>query len=333
MSPTVFVDVDNRMRIAQEEIFGPVVVVIPYDDDAHAIALANDFPFGLGGSAWTKDHERATSIARQVRTGMIGVNQFGPCARHALRWVQGLGPGREYGAEGLAEYIELKCLRGVKPGTTLEGALLEHWVTYPLASHPYDPAFATRTPDAIRLHRRTGRHRAVSASPITRPVAPMAAGRRHDARDPFAALAFVAAVTDPLRLIPDIPDIPVLPCRNPFLVAKAIATLDALSGGRFVLVTAIGYQVTQSGRGGRGRRTVSAAEASELAKLRAGGLRGKRAGAHDALHRGGQELAFALEQLADTRRPALIADRHMPPGGWRRAGGPPRFNHDDTVAG
>ena len=71
VSPTVFADVDNSDRIAQEEIFGPVLAVIPYDGDDHAIALANDSEFGLAGSVWSADTERATSVARAIRTGTV----------------------------------------------------------------------------------------------------------------------------------------------------------------------------------------------------------------------------------------------------------------------
>src|SRR5262249_32857699 len=69
VEPTVFADVKNGMKIAQEEIFGPVVAVIPYEDDEDAIRIANDSRFGLSGSVWTEDHARGMEIARRVRTG------------------------------------------------------------------------------------------------------------------------------------------------------------------------------------------------------------------------------------------------------------------------
>jgi len=117
---------------------------------------------------------------------------------------------------------------------------VKHWVTYPLISHPYDPAFVTK--DALVRFARTAEGAGFDGIGFTDHPAPshkwLQAGG-HDALDPFAALAFVAAVTDRLLLIPNIV---VLPYRNPFLVAKAVATIDALSGGRFVLATATGYQ-------------------------------------------------------------------------------------------
>ena len=117
---------------------------------------------------------------------------------------------------------------------------MKHWVTYPLVHHPYDPAFMTK--DALVRFARAAEDAGFDGIGFTDHPAPshrwLQSGG-HDALDPFAALAFVAAVTDRLRLIPNIL---VLPYRNPFLVAKAIATIDALSGGRFVLATAVGYQ-------------------------------------------------------------------------------------------
>jgi aldehyde dehydrogenase (NAD+) len=76
VAPTVFADVDNSARIAREEIFGPVLSVIPYDSDAHAVAIANESDYGLGGSVWSEDDERATNIARAIHTGSIGINHY-----------------------------------------------------------------------------------------------------------------------------------------------------------------------------------------------------------------------------------------------------------------
>ncbi len=117
---------------------------------------------------------------------------------------------------------------------------MKHWVTYPMVTHPYDPAFVTK--EAITRFARTAEAAGFDGIGFTDHPAPSDRWLRsggHDALDPFAALAFVAAVTDRLLLIPNIV---VLPYRNPFLVAKAVATIDALSGGRFVLSTAVGYQ-------------------------------------------------------------------------------------------
>jgi len=114
VAPTVFAEVDNAMRVAQEEIFGPVVAVIPYDGDADAARLANQSVYGLGGSIWTADQDRAAALARRLRTGMIGVNQFGPSTDMPFGGFKASGIGREYGAHGLAEYVELTTIHGLK---------------------------------------------------------------------------------------------------------------------------------------------------------------------------------------------------------------------------
>jgi aldehyde dehydrogenase (NAD+) len=108
MRPTVFADVGNDMRIAREEIFGPVLVVIPYDDDSDAVAIANDSIYGLAGSVWTTDLGRADRIARQVRTGMIGVNGFRPSFSLPFGGIKASGIGREFGREGIDAYVESK---------------------------------------------------------------------------------------------------------------------------------------------------------------------------------------------------------------------------------
>jgi aldehyde dehydrogenase (NAD+) len=77
VTPAVFADVANDMRIAREEIFGPVLTVIPYDDEDEAVRIANDSEFGLAGSVWTADVERGLGVARRVRTGTYGVNTYG----------------------------------------------------------------------------------------------------------------------------------------------------------------------------------------------------------------------------------------------------------------
>ena len=117
---------------------------------------------------------------------------------------------------------------------------MKHWVTYPIAAHPSNPAFFGG--EAVARFARTAESAGFAGIGFTDHPAPshkwLQAGG-HDALDPFAALAYVAAVTERLRLIPNIV---VLPYRNPFVVAKAVATIDALSGGRFTLSTATGYQ-------------------------------------------------------------------------------------------
>ncbi|MGX1675524.1 aldehyde dehydrogenase family protein [Streptomyces sp. NPDC055400] len=110
--PTLFADVRNSMRIAQEEIFGPVGVVIPFDDDTEAAAIANDSDFGLSGAVWAADPKRAFAVARQVRTGMValnggggGTNPHGPFGGYKRS-----GIGREFGEAGLEEYLETKAV-------------------------------------------------------------------------------------------------------------------------------------------------------------------------------------------------------------------------------
>lgn len=115
VAPTVFADVDNSARIAQEEIFGPVLAVIPYGSDQEAIDIANDSEFGLGGTVWSPDVERATGIARAVRTGSIGVNEYQLDVNAPFGGVKASGLGRELGPEGLAAYQVLKSIYRVGP--------------------------------------------------------------------------------------------------------------------------------------------------------------------------------------------------------------------------
>src|SRR4029079_11225283 len=76
VEPTLFVDANNSMRIAREEIFGPVITLIPYDDEADALRIANDSDYGLSGTVWTADIDHGLDIARRVRTGTYTVNSF-----------------------------------------------------------------------------------------------------------------------------------------------------------------------------------------------------------------------------------------------------------------
>ena len=110
VEPTLFAGVDNSMTIAQEEIFGPVLSVIPYSDEADAIRIANDSDYGLSGSVWTSDVDHGVDVARQVRTGTYTVNGF------AMEWsapfggFKSSGVGRELGPEGLSAYLESKTI-------------------------------------------------------------------------------------------------------------------------------------------------------------------------------------------------------------------------------
>jgi aldehyde dehydrogenase (NAD+) len=110
VSPTVFADVDNSDRLAREEIFGPVLTISAYDTDDQAIALANDSEFGLAGTVWSADTERATTVARAVHTGSIGVNDYALDVRAPFGGVKASGVGRELGPEGLEAYRTLKSI-------------------------------------------------------------------------------------------------------------------------------------------------------------------------------------------------------------------------------
>jgi aldehyde dehydrogenase (NAD+) len=108
--PTVFADVDNGMRIAQEEIFGPVLSVIPYDDVDDAVRIANDSDYGLAGTVWTGDREAGLDVARRVRTGTYGVNTYTMDFAAPFGGYKASGIGREFGPEGLSAYTEVKSI-------------------------------------------------------------------------------------------------------------------------------------------------------------------------------------------------------------------------------
>ncbi|NUU24499.1 MAG: aldehyde dehydrogenase [Streptomycetaceae bacterium] len=110
VEPTVFADVDNNATIAQEEIFGPVLSVIPYTDTDDAVRIANDSEFGLGGSVWTTDPDRGAAVAHRVRTGTIGVNRYIPDPVAPFGGVKASGLGRELGPEGMAGYQQLQSV-------------------------------------------------------------------------------------------------------------------------------------------------------------------------------------------------------------------------------
>jgi betaine-aldehyde dehydrogenase len=108
VEPTLFADVDNRMRIAQEEIFGPVLVAIPYDGDDEAVRLANDTVYGLAGSVWSTDETRARAAAARMRTGMVSINGHRQAYGSPLGGFKQSGLGRELGPEGIRPYLEPK---------------------------------------------------------------------------------------------------------------------------------------------------------------------------------------------------------------------------------
>jgi betaine-aldehyde dehydrogenase len=109
--PTVFGKVKNSMTIAQEEIFGPVLSVIPYKDEEDAIRIANDSPYGLAGAVWSKDEARAQRVARRIRAGQVDVNGGAFNMNAPFGGFKQSGHGREAGVYGLEEFLEYKSLQ------------------------------------------------------------------------------------------------------------------------------------------------------------------------------------------------------------------------------
>ena len=114
VQPTLLVDVHSHMRVAREEIFGPVICLTSYDDEEHAVALANDSEYGLSGGVWSADRARAERIARRMRTGQVVINGSPLNVQAPFGGVKQSGIGREYGRHGLLEYFVLKSLQGVE---------------------------------------------------------------------------------------------------------------------------------------------------------------------------------------------------------------------------
>jgi aldehyde dehydrogenase (NAD+) len=110
VQPTVFADVDNSMTIAQEEIFGPVLAVIPYDTEEDAIRIANDSVYGLAGSVFTTNYPRAMEIASKIRTGTYAVNMYAFDPGAPFGGYKNSGIGRENGPEGIEQYVEHKSV-------------------------------------------------------------------------------------------------------------------------------------------------------------------------------------------------------------------------------
>ena len=110
VEPTVITDLHNSDRIAQEEIFGPVLAVIAYDGEEEAIRIANDSPFGLGGSVWSADTGRATSVAQKIQSGTVGVNGYQPLLGAPFGGIKASGLGREFGPETVTAYQNVKSI-------------------------------------------------------------------------------------------------------------------------------------------------------------------------------------------------------------------------------
>ncbi|MFJ6988563.1 MULTISPECIES: aldehyde dehydrogenase [unclassified Streptomyces] len=115
VEPTLLGDVDNSWRVAREEIFGPVVCLLPYGDEDEAVRIADDSAYGLSGSVWTGDVERGIDVARRVRTGTYSVNTFSLDMLGPFGGYKDSGLGREFGPEGYGAYLEHKMIH-LPPG-------------------------------------------------------------------------------------------------------------------------------------------------------------------------------------------------------------------------
>jgi aldehyde dehydrogenase (NAD+) len=113
VKPTIFADVSNDMRIAQEEIFGPVLVIIPFESEQEAVAIANDTPYGLASYLQTGNPERARRVAAQLRAGSVHINGGGINYGTPFGGYKQSGNGREGGMMGLEDYLETKTLHGL----------------------------------------------------------------------------------------------------------------------------------------------------------------------------------------------------------------------------
>jgi acyl-CoA reductase-like NAD-dependent aldehyde dehydrogenase len=109
--PTIFGRVNPKSAIAQEEIFGPVLAIIPYKNEDDAVRIANDTVYGLAGAVWSADEERAQRVARRLRTGQVDINGGAFNMLAPFGGVKQSGKGRELGRPGLEEYLEYKSLQ------------------------------------------------------------------------------------------------------------------------------------------------------------------------------------------------------------------------------
>jgi acyl-CoA reductase-like NAD-dependent aldehyde dehydrogenase len=109
VEPTILVDADNSMRVCSEEIFGPVVAVIPHDGDDHAVEIANETSYGLSAGVFSADDERALRVARSIRAGSVGIKSSGLNVAFPNGGFKESGYGRQYGPEGVFEFLETKA--------------------------------------------------------------------------------------------------------------------------------------------------------------------------------------------------------------------------------
>jgi aldehyde dehydrogenase (NAD+) len=114
VKPTVFADVNNNMRIAREEIFGPVLTMIPFRDEDEAVAIANDSEYGLSGYVSSSDVDRARRVARRLRTGMVHLNGASTDMNAPFGGYKKSGNGREWGRFGLEDFLEVKAVMGYR---------------------------------------------------------------------------------------------------------------------------------------------------------------------------------------------------------------------------
>jgi aldehyde dehydrogenase (NAD+) len=110
IEPTIFTGLDNRSAVARQEIFGPVLTVIAYDDEDDAIRVANDSEYGLGGTVWSPDHDHAVAVATRIRSGTVGINHYLPDITAPYGGIKNSGLGRELGPEGLRSYQHLQSI-------------------------------------------------------------------------------------------------------------------------------------------------------------------------------------------------------------------------------
>jgi aldehyde dehydrogenase (NAD+) len=113
VKPTIFSDVDNRMTIAREEIFGPVLCILPYQSEEEAIGIANDTPYGLAAYVWSKDNVHARRVGARIRAGQVALNGASGDMRTPFGGFKMSGNGREYGEHGLRDFLEVKAVIGV----------------------------------------------------------------------------------------------------------------------------------------------------------------------------------------------------------------------------